>query len=207
MSDRSNPYSHSEQDLDLPEPEQDTAALLDSQVQKAQEQLLHLKRQAEQVERQKRELEDLSQRQEELERGRNEIIEKLARSLVVIERESIEAERRVELLATTHRAFTEHLDVLEAINPKNWPSTDLARELSKAQSDVDDARIVYAKNRAKIESAPAEDASSLHSASSYATESSEPQGFLYWFNAGFAFTLPLVLILAILALAIYLSIK
>lgn len=207
MPDRSNPYSQTEQNLDLPEVEPDTAALLDSQVQKAQEQLLQLKRQSELLERQKRELEDLSQRQEELERGRNDMIEKLSRSLTVIERESIEAERRVEHLQATHRAFTEHLDVLEAINPKNWPSNDLARELSKAQSDVDDARAIYAKNRAKIEAPIDEESAVALSGSGYSSEAGEPQGFLYWFNAGFAFTLPLVLILAILALAIYLTNK
>ena len=106
MPDHTNLYGHSEQDLNLPDPDRDTGAMLDSQVQKAQEQLVALRRQAEQIEKQKRELEDLSQRQEELERGRSEMIEKLGRSLTVIERESVEAERRVDHLRNTHESFS-----------------------------------------------------------------------------------------------------
>lgn len=202
MPDYSNPYGHSEQDLNLPDPDQDTGAMLDSQVQKAQEQLVALRRQAEQIEKQKRELEDLSQRQEELERGRSDIIQKLGRSLTVIERESVEAERRVDHLRNTHEAFSQHLDSLEAINPKAWSPNDLSRELSKAQSDVEDARNVYAKNRSKIglEVESAETSSAMMA--SYGAESTETRTFLYWLTAGFAFTLPL-LILGLIALTVY----
>ena len=58
--------------LDLTE-EDPSAEHLDNQVQKAQEQLLQLKRQAEVIEKQKRELEELSRRQEELERGTSSV--------------------------------------------------------------------------------------------------------------------------------------
>src|SRR3977135_234583 len=67
---------------------------LDSQVQKAQEQLIQLKRQQDQIEKQKRELEELSRRQEELERGRTEMMDKLTRSLVVLEREAEQAQKQ-----------------------------------------------------------------------------------------------------------------
>jgi hypothetical protein len=43
--------------LDLPEDQSASPEMLDSQVQRAQEQLLQLKRQQEQIEKQKRELE------------------------------------------------------------------------------------------------------------------------------------------------------
>src|SRR3979490_2969090 len=93
-----------EQMLELNEEEALSPEMLDSQVQRAQEQLLQLKRQQEQIEKQKRELEELSRKQEELEKGRSEMIDKLSRSLVVIERETYEAERRVEQLRTTNGA-------------------------------------------------------------------------------------------------------
>ena len=48
---------------------------LDSQVQKAQEQLLSLKRQQETIERQKRELEEMSRKQDQLQVGRAEMID------------------------------------------------------------------------------------------------------------------------------------
>ncbi len=202
MPDYSNPYGHSDQDLNLPDPDLDTGAMLDSQVQKAQEQLLALRRQADQIEKQKRELEDLSQRQEELERGRGDMIEKLSRSLTIIERESVEAERRVDHLRNTHEAFSQHLDLLETINPKTWSPSDLGKELSKAQSDVEDARAVYSKNRAKIGLEAAEQAGGNPALASYVSEPGEAHDFLYWLNAGFAFTLPL-LVLGLIALSVY----
>src|SRR6266853_367494 len=71
-----------EQMLELSEEEPLSPEHLDSQVQKAQDQLLQLKRQQDQIEKQKRELEELSRKQEELERGRAEITDKLTRSFV-----------------------------------------------------------------------------------------------------------------------------
>src|ERR1700745_3047019 len=83
---------------------------LDSQMQKAQEQLLQLKRQQEQLEKQKRELEELSRRQEELEHGRAEMTDKLARALVVLEREAYGAQNRLEQVRTARGGFSQHLE-------------------------------------------------------------------------------------------------
>src|SRR5437762_7599641 len=108
---------------------------LDSQVQKAQEQLLQLKRQQEQIEKQKRELEELSRRQEELERGRAEMTDKLARSLVVLEREAYGAQNRLEQIRSARESFSQHLELIEAIDPKSWNPSDLHKELSRARSE------------------------------------------------------------------------
>src|SRR6202023_3016377 len=105
-----------EQMLELSE-EAISAEHLDSQVQKAQEQLLQLKRQQEQIEKQKRELEELSRRQEELDRGRAEMTDKLTRSLVVLERESYDSQKRLEQLRATGESFAQHLGLIEGIDP------------------------------------------------------------------------------------------
>ena len=89
------PESTKEPFLDLPEGQPASPEMLDSQVQRAQEQLLNLKRQQEHLEKQKRELEELSRKQEELEKGRSDMIDKLSRSLVIIERQTYETEKRV----------------------------------------------------------------------------------------------------------------
>src|SRR6185369_1990340 len=102
-----------EQMLELSEDDTLSPEHLDSQVQKAQEQLLQLKRQQEQIEKQKRELEELSRRQEELERGRAEMTDKLARSLVVLEREASDAQKKMEQLRANRESFGQHLELLE----------------------------------------------------------------------------------------------
>src|ERR1700741_5517452 len=95
--------------LDLSNGDPPSPDELDSKVQRAQDQLLQLKRQQEAIERQKRELEELSRKQEELEKGRAEMIEKLSRSLVVTERQTYDAEKRVEQLKSSSVSFSQHL--------------------------------------------------------------------------------------------------
>ncbi len=100
MSERIRPI---EQMLELSEEEAMSPEHLDSQVQKAQEQLMLLKRQSEQIEKQKRELEELSRRQEELERGRAEMTDKLSRSLVILEREGYDSQKKLEQIRVDPR--------------------------------------------------------------------------------------------------------
>ena len=189
--------------LDLPEEDDLSAEQLDLQVQKAQEQLLALKRQQDTIEKQKRELEELSRRQEQLHQGRTEMVEKFTRSAVVLERELFEAQKRVELLREIQDAFSQHLQVLESINPKGWDGTDINRELSKALSAVDDARAEYSKSVPKISlEAPAIEAAAGGEEALYAA--SAEHDFAYWFKSGLAFTLPL-LILGILFLLVLLT--
>src|ERR1700745_232780 len=142
-----------EQMLELSEEESLSAEHLDSQVQKAQEQLIQLKRQQDQIEKQKRELEELSRKKEELERGRAEVADKLPRSLVVLEREAYDARKRLEQLRGIRESFGQHLELIEAIDPKSWNPADLHKELSRALSTVDDARTEYAEQRSRLQAA------------------------------------------------------
>jgi hypothetical protein len=183
-----------DQYLDLPEDESLTGEHLDNQVQKAQEQLLALKRQQELIERQKRELEELSRRQEQLQAGKTDMVEKFTRAVVVLERETYDAKKRVELLNSIHDSFTSHLDVLDAISPKAWEGLDINKELTKALSAVDDARAEYSGSLPKISSTKESDgldpvAASVGYQSEYAV--GDQKDFMYWLKAGFAFTLPL----------------
>src|SRR2546421_4498362 len=148
MAERIRPI---EQMLELSEEETMSPELLDSQVQKAQEQLVQLKRQQEQIEKQKRELEELSRRQEELERGRAEMTDKLTRSLVVLEREAYNAQKRLEQIRSTRESFGQHLELIEAIDPRSWNSADLHKELSRALSTVEDARTEFNQQRSRLQ--------------------------------------------------------
>src|SRR5436853_2264455 len=139
-----------EQMLELSGDEAVSAEQLDSQVQKAQEQLLQLKRQQEQIEKQKRELEELSRRQAELEDGRTEMADKLTRALVVLEREAYSAQNRLEQIRATRESFTQHLELIEGIDPRSWNPSDLHKELSRALSTIDGARVEYTQQRSRL---------------------------------------------------------
>jgi septal ring factor EnvC (AmiA/AmiB activator) len=177
--------------------EDESVEHLDDQVQKAQEQLIQLKRQQEQIEKQKRELEELSRRQEQFQQGKIEMIEHFTRALVVLERQIYDAQKRVEQLRSINESFVQHLAILEAINPKSWENTDINKELNRALSAVDDARTEYTRSRAVISAEVNEDV--LAATQSGAAEAAgyydaPPRDFMYWLKSGLAFTLPLLIL-------------
>jgi len=200
MADKIRPV---EQMLELSGDEAISAEHLDSQVQKAQEQLLQLKRQQEQIEKQKRELEELSRRQDELENGRTEMTDKLTRALVVLEREAYSAQNRLEQIRTTRESFTQHLELIEAIDPRSWNPSDLHKELSRALSTVDDARTEYSEQRSRLQAAGATGGeASLPEAAPDTYESNSGRSFVQWLEIGVALTLPLIIFGAV-ALALF----
>jgi cell division protein FtsB len=201
MSEKIRPI---EQMLELSQDEGVTPEHLDSQVQKAQEQLLQLKRQQEQIEKQKRELEELSRRQQELERGRAEMTDQFTRSLVVLEREAYDAQKKVDQLRATRESFAQHLELLETIDPKTWNPADLNKELSRALSAVDDARTEFSQQRSRLQAASATDVGEipLPETSSGMSGLSGSNSFVYWMKIGLAFTLPLI-IFGFIALSIF----
>jgi hypothetical protein len=200
MAERIRPI---EQMLELSEEDAMSPEHLDSQVQKAQEQLLQLKRQAEQIEKQKRELEELSRRQEELERGRAEMTDKLSRSLVILEREGYDSQKKLEQIRSTHESFTQHLQLLEAIEPKSWNSADLPKELSRALSTVDDARTEFSQQRSRLEASGGESGELDLPEAAAPTAGLAGRSFVQWVQIGFAVSLPLI-IFGILALFVLL---
>jgi len=189
MAERTRPV---EQMLDLAE-ETPSVEHLDNQVQKAQEQLLQLKRQQEQIEKQKRELEELSRRQDELEHGRTEMADKLTRALVVLEREAYNAQNRQEQIRVARESFSQHLELIEAIDPRNWNPAELHKELSRALSTVDDARTEYNEHRSRLQAAGADGEASLPDTAPGVDETGEGRSFSEWLQIGLALSLPLIL--------------
>ncbi|MCE0484337.1 MAG: hypothetical protein LV479_08885 [Methylacidiphilales bacterium] len=127
-----------------------TANEINLKVQRVEEQLLDLKRQQEEIERQKRELDDLSRKQREFDEGRRDIVEKLTRGLVLLEREEFEVKRELEQIRIVRDSFAEHLGQTENINPADWTSEELPTELTKALARVDQAKAIYSQSRARL---------------------------------------------------------
>src|SRR5947209_14103945 len=180
-----------EQMLELREDEAVSVEHLESQVQKAQEQLHHLKRRQERTEKQKRELEELSRRQEELDRGRAEMTDKLTRSLVVLEREAYDTQKKLEQIRATRESFGQHLELIEAIDPKSWNQTDLHKELSRALSAVDDARTEFSQQRSRLQATDESqgDVSLPDAGSDVSDLLNGGRSFSQWIQIGLALTL------------------
>jgi predicted RNase H-like nuclease (RuvC/YqgF family) len=127
-----------------------SASEINLKVQRVEEQLLDLKRQQEEIERQKKELDELSRKQREFDEGRRDIVEKLTRGLVLLEREEFEVKRELEQIKIVRDSFAEHLGETENINPADWPTQDLPSELTKALARVDQAKAIYSQSRARL---------------------------------------------------------
>jgi predicted RNase H-like nuclease (RuvC/YqgF family) len=142
-----------EQELLPPSPTGDPTSTVNEinlNIQRAEEQLLDLKRQQEEIERQKRELDELSRKQREFDQGRREIVEKLTRGLVLLEREEFEVKRELEQIKIVRDSFSEHLGQTENLNPADWSSEELPNELTKALARVDQAKAIYSQSRARL---------------------------------------------------------
>ncbi len=176
-------------------------------VKKAQQRLVELERERERVERQKRELEDLARRQEELSEGRAELDDRLTRALAFLERDTMETERHLDLLRATTDRFAAHLASLAEIDPSRWTKADAPAELSRALGLVEIARNDFQQARAKLrlcgddpapasrrDSTPADDDADADPLAPRRAVAGGEHGFLYWLKAGFAFTLPLLLV-------------
>ncbi len=189
--------------LDLDE--EPSAEELETQVQRAHAELAELKRRSEQIEKDKQRLEELSRRQEELERGRAEMVDKLTRSMVVAQRETEESEKRLDQLQGIHNSFLSHLRTIEGIDPRAWAGSDLSKELSKALSAVDDARSEYTKQHVKLATDPVAEAAPGADYDEYYGGGGGEKGFLYWLVAGFAFTLPVMVLATAIAALVWMS--
>lgn len=195
---RNMPADHSRKDpdtyLDL---ETDSQEELGDKVQQVRAELENLKQKQEEIEREKLRLEELKRRQDELDAGRAEMIDKLSHGIVVVQRESEATQTRLEQLHAIHNSFTQHLRLVEAINPRAFGTSELPRELSKALSSVEDARADYVKAHAKLAADSASEAASQLSSIEPDYSEYDERGFSYWLKSGFAFTLPIQILGAV----------
>lgn len=185
-----------------------TANEINLKVQRVEEQLLDLKRQQEEIERQKKELDELSRKQREFDEGRRDIVEKLTRGLVLLEREEFEVKRELEQIKIVRDSFAEHLGQTENINPADWSSEELPSELTKALARVDQAKAIYSQSRARLlalrqsEEGQEEAASPTDLAPEFGSPIYE-KSFGAMVREGFAYSLPLILIGIFAVIAYY----
>ena len=121
----------------------------------------------------------------------------------ILEREGYNAQSRLEQLRAARESFGQHLELIEAIDPKSWNPSDLHKELSRALSTVDEARTVYNEQRSRLQAAGGNEGdASLPDVVTGAYESGDRRSFSQWFQIGVALTLPLIIFGAV-ALALF----
>ena len=182
-----------------------TASEINLKVQHVQEQLLDLKRQQEEIEHQKRELEELSRKQREFDEGRREIVEKLTRGLVLLERQEFEVKRELEQIKLVRDNFAEHLGETEGLNPADWSSEELPSELTRALARVDQAKSIYSQSRARLSALREAEEIQEEVPAEYPQEYSVyEKSFTTMVREGFAYSLAPLLLLGLAAMFAYL---
>ncbi|MEZ5302521.1 MAG: hypothetical protein R3F11_18085 [Verrucomicrobiales bacterium] len=167
---------------------------VNEKVHRAQERLLHLRQEAEQLEREQQELTELKQRQEQFVRGREEMSEKLHRAVVTLERETYEAQKRIEEFLRAKDSFARHLGVIEDLNPEKWPKAEIKANLGRALSAIEDAELDYGKSMVRINALLGGDSSPLAQISG----SGVPRDFRFWVRAGVGLSIPFAALTALI---------
>jgi len=180
---------------------------IDDQVAHASEALERVKQRQTDLEREKKSLEDLRRKQDQFESGRSEMIEHFSQSLITLEKDEVRTEQVRGLLEATRIRFKLMLDEIEGIREEEWPEGKIASELAKTLAIIGDARIEYNKGLARIEAAMGHEARATENRPVIFEEStphySAEHSFLYWLKAGFAFTLPVLILVIIITVVFF----
>ncbi len=197
--------------LVLPADSMSPGSDLEERVQTTQHRLSQLRQEAEALEQEKLRFEELSRQQKEFMQGRVEMGEKLSKALTHLDRETYEAQRRVEQLLVIKDTFNHHLDVIDSLNPEQWNPSDLRHDLGRALGMIDEAREEYIKGSSRIHlltagsTSPNQPASPVASPSTSAAAMALPSTaafsslpvtlnkdtFRFWLFCGLGFTVPL----------------
>ncbi len=172
-------------------------------VASAAQEIERLRMRQEELEQEKVRLAELNARQDRYTTGKRALLDDLNQALLVMKKDQMRAERLVELLTATRARFQDMLDELHGLDEDRWDEHAFDEELALALALVEKSRMEYGRSMAKVEAEmPAPDAKGPRAHGPRASRSLAEKGSWFWFKAGFAFSLPLMLALAVL-LAVY----
>lgn len=177
---------------------------INSQVATKLDELERLRSRQEVLDHEKSSLEHLRSTQEKYETGKREMIDHMEQSLVSLEREEILLNQRMELLAETGKRFKELLSDLRGFNEEQWPSDSASYhdELTKAFAVVENARKEYNKTLARVDVLRENRNGSSAAKQVLYDDMMRPpalqRSFVDWLKLGFAVSLPITLVLAVL---------
>ncbi|MCU0771183.1 MAG: hypothetical protein MUE94_05345 [Verrucomicrobia bacterium] len=123
---------------------------VDLKAAEAQQKLIELKRAQEELERQRAELEDTRRRQSEFQTGRQEMLQNLERGLGLLEEAEFSARQEAEQTNKAATGLREALDKVEAIREETWTSENFHRELTRALTTLENARMEWNTCRLKF---------------------------------------------------------
>ena len=123
---------------------------VDLKAAEAQQKLIELKRAQEELERQRAELEDTRRRQSEFQTGRQEMLQQLERGIGLLEEAEFSARQEAEQTSKAVAGLREALEKVEAIQEEAWLGEGFQRELTRALTTLENARMEWNTCRLKF---------------------------------------------------------
>jgi vacuolar-type H+-ATPase subunit I/STV1 len=177
----------------------------DGQMTDAAETLERLRLEQVEIEKKHAELAELGQKQDVYQRAKRDVSQRLERALIALDKQSADYTKSLEIIGETKQLLQQRMDAVRAIDESGWDRSDFEEALNRSFGIVDDADAAYARGMAKVEAtswaaAPAAPLAGGVPSSAGPRVQSEgvPRHFLFWLKAGFAFTLPLAVIVLLL---------
>lgn len=123
---------------------------VDLKAAEAQQKLAELKRAQEELERQRSELEETRRRQGELQTGREEMRRHLDRGIALLEENEFAARQEAEQTARAIEGLRDALEKVDAIEEQHWSAEEFPRELTRALTVLENARMEWNACRLKF---------------------------------------------------------
>ncbi len=172
-------------------------------VASAAEEIERLRMRQEELEYAKKALQELNRKQDEYTRSKKELIGSLTRSLLLMEKDEIRANRMVELLSVARKQCKSMLGEIRAIREEHWDDAHFEEDLNRGLALLENVRMDFNKSAAKIDaenrSAGNDSRTAITPLDDAARWSLANKGFCFWLKVGFALTLPVLLLLGVLA--------
>jgi len=182
---------------------------LSSQVADSTDEIERLRMRQEDLAKEKAHLESLARKQEEYEKGKHDVIERLERSIVQIEKEEVQAMRMVEVLSVMRDRFSISLAELKKLDESSWADDVFLTELNKAQAVVEESKSLYKRGMAKMEAMRLQE-SGITKAGGMVIPSDGTRmesDFSFWLRAGVAFCIPLAVVIIVLFLIYFILLR
>ncbi len=123
---------------------------VDSKVGDTQQKLAELKRIQQELERERAALEETRRRQIEFTNGREEMVQHLTRGVGLLEESEFAARRDAEQMAKTLAELRDAQAKVQAIHEEAWTKENLAVELTRALTVIENARMEWNGARLKF---------------------------------------------------------
>lgn len=170
---------------------------------RATEELERLRSRQSDLEQAKKALEGMRERIAEYETGKSEMLERISKSIVSLEKQEVKANAFANMLGSTRSRFRDLKEELLALDESTWEEDNFKDELSAALTTIDNARMEFNQAVANIEAANEDqrEARTKYEHVDFAEPAVAPieeKSLADWIKIGFAVSLPLVAVLLII---------